>query len=356
MILHVLLDLVENVNNCSQKNVTMSIKSKICNFTPLMFFINSPHKSHEVNKLMWSNMSRVLFHIGDAPCHGQQFHIDSQDSYPSGDPRGLKITDLLRNLTEKNISYFFAEINKSTVKMIDEFSKVLNSLDGSKVKVVNLNSAEDLSELVSSSISSTISDTKSHSMHCLTGKSMKKISVDPSSLSWKIEKMKHYRASLYRAKFNGNIEDIKDKSIELSEAKVGISLADKPFAKGAIRYAYAGMLNGQKFVLKKTASLDPEHNTMKFYTEMVETQVIAKVLANKYFDILQINKNIKFIDVNLICIDNTGEYYTIEEFIPGKFVKWMNNAGSLNEDIYSCALDNNLNTYIRMNENSFCKI
>ncbi|RNA13838.1 hypothetical protein BpHYR1_050282 [Brachionus plicatilis] len=49
------MGLVENVNNCSQKNVTMSIKSKIikflcffviCNFTPLMFFINSPHKSH----------------------------------------------------------------------------------------------------------------------------------------------------------------------------------------------------------------------------------------------------------------------------------------------------------------------
>lgn len=291
---------------------------------------------------MWSNMSRVLFHIGDAPCHGKQFHIDAQDSYPSGDPRGLKITDLLKILTEKNICYYFAEINKSTVKMIDEFSKVLNCLDGSKVKVVHLNSADDLSELVSSSISSTISDTKSQSMHCLAGKPMKKISVDRSSLAWKIEKMKQCRATLYWAKFNGEIEDIKEKKIELSEQKIVIYLAEKPFAKGAIRYAYAGLLNGGKFVLKKTASLDPDHNTMKFYTEMIETQLIAKVLATKYFDILTINKNIKFVDVNLIQIEQTGEYYTIEEFIPGEFVKWMNNAGGLNEDIYSCALGNSL--------------
>jgi hypothetical protein len=70
-------------------------------------------------------MTRVLFHICDAPCHGRDFHNGSNDQYPDGDPRGLKIDKLLANLASKNIDYYFAEINSSTAKMIDEFNKIL---------------------------------------------------------------------------------------------------------------------------------------------------------------------------------------------------------------------------------------
>ena len=66
-------------------------------------------------------MSRILFHIADAPCHGSRFHSDCGDDYPSGDPRGLDITDLIKQIISKNVCYYFAEINKSTLKMIEEF-------------------------------------------------------------------------------------------------------------------------------------------------------------------------------------------------------------------------------------------
>ncbi|KAF0504572.1 kinase-like protein [Gigaspora margarita] len=39
--------------------------------------------------MTWSNATRVLIHIGDAPPHGRRFHTYSHDSYPDGDPNGL---------------------------------------------------------------------------------------------------------------------------------------------------------------------------------------------------------------------------------------------------------------------------
>jgi len=44
----------------------------------------------EVGKLQYKGATRVLFHIGDAPCHGREFHHVRADCNPEGDPRGLK--------------------------------------------------------------------------------------------------------------------------------------------------------------------------------------------------------------------------------------------------------------------------
>ncbi|RIA79403.1 hypothetical protein C1645_840768, partial [Glomus cerebriforme] len=41
-----------------------------------------------ITQLSWRNGTRVLFHIGDYPPHGSQFH-DFRDDYPNGDPYGL---------------------------------------------------------------------------------------------------------------------------------------------------------------------------------------------------------------------------------------------------------------------------
>jgi hypothetical protein len=62
--------------------------------------------------LQWSSSLRMLYHIADAPCHGNEFHTpDILDNYPAGDPLGLIAVNLLRNLQSKNIEYFFGKIN-----------------------------------------------------------------------------------------------------------------------------------------------------------------------------------------------------------------------------------------------------
>ncbi len=293
-----------------------------------------------MSKLSWLNMSRVLFHIGDAPCHGVQFHSDANDSYKEGDPRGLKIKDLLKALVDKNISYYFAEINKSTVKMIDEFNKELLKLNANQINVLNLVSADALTELVTKSIVTTITESKSMSMHSAHGKTIKDIKIDPYSLKCLPEKMKKYKADLFIAKYNGEISDLSAKSFEFEKISTEIYLAENPFAKGSLRFASIGFLDGHiKSVLKQSVFSDPEYNAFKSHKDLIENQVIAAFLAKEFnLNILKTEKPVKFVDVNLIYIKDLDLYFSIEEFISGHFEKWMNNAGVINEDIYSCTL------------------
>merc|ERR1711972_129383 len=45
----------------------------------------------------WVSQTRTLVLIADAPCHGTQYqpHANASDDYPSGDPTGLCVTQLL---------------------------------------------------------------------------------------------------------------------------------------------------------------------------------------------------------------------------------------------------------------------
>lgn len=289
--------------------------------------------------LDWSNMSRILLHIADCPCHGKRFHLGLNDNYPDGDPRGLKIENLLKGLINKSIAYYFAEITELTVKMIDEFSTVLMNTNGHKVNSVKLKSPEGLTELVTSSIEDTITNSKSLSLHSMRGKKMRSLTVDMKYLTWAKNEMKFHKVDFYFPTFTGNISNIRNKKVDFNKQNLSVYLAEKPFAKGALRFAYASLMHGEKrCVMKQSVSIDPEYNTMNYYKEMAETQVIAGLLADQFFSMVKLDKKFKFLTVNLIHIVDQGEFYSIEDYIHGKFLKWMNNAGFINEDIYSSTL------------------
>ena len=288
-------------------------------------------------------MTRILFHIGDAPCHGTRFHSGAHDNYPKGDPRGLNITTLLKNLVDKQIFYYFAEINTSTLKMIEEFNQELLSLNGQRINVLKLSSVDSLTEMVTKSVVNSIMVSKSMSMHATRGKTLKNIQVDPRPVDWSQTAMKKYKAKYLMARFDGEIADLKTKSIVFDEKSVEVWIAPKPFAKGAMRFAYAGYLSDgtmRKSVLKESTIRDVEYNTMLSHKELIENQVIASFLAKKFFDLLKTRaeKSVRFVDVNLIHLVDEGKYFSIEDFIEGSFVKWNNNAGFVDEDIYSCTL------------------
>ena len=121
--------------------------------------------AEEVGRLDWTKMTRVLFHVADAPCRGSRFHCGANDSHPTGDPRGLDITNLLRKVTELNLNYFFAQMNDHTVKMIDEFNRELAELNGNKIEVVKYGAIEGFENTVATTISTSISRSKSTSFH-----------------------------------------------------------------------------------------------------------------------------------------------------------------------------------------------
>ena len=79
---------------------------------------------NDVLKLKWLCSTRLIIHIGDAPCHGKQYHNLQADDYPNGDPSGVSPESLMKKIAQKRIHYFFVEIGKYTEKMVEIFKRV----------------------------------------------------------------------------------------------------------------------------------------------------------------------------------------------------------------------------------------
>jgi hypothetical protein len=81
---------------------------------------------------------RMLFHIADAPAHGNAYHEPRvSDRYPEGDPDGNDPRRLLRHLADMEVEYTFVRITSSTDKMIDVFHEVYTRNEG-RFRVIDL--------------------------------------------------------------------------------------------------------------------------------------------------------------------------------------------------------------------------
>ena len=109
-----------------------------------------------VGNLEWLSKIRVMIHIADAPQHGSRFHDlgKDADNYFDEEPRGLKAEDVINEIKEKNIKYFFVKINKITDKMI----KVFKDIAGARfIEEINLKSPDLLSKLLLKSLTKSLS-------------------------------------------------------------------------------------------------------------------------------------------------------------------------------------------------------
>lgn len=82
-------------------------------------------------QLTWRSGTRVLVHVGDYPCHGQEFHDlgAGADDYLGGDKLGRDAGVLLHQLAVgcKLDSYVFSHLAPRTHKMIQRFRELLGA-------------------------------------------------------------------------------------------------------------------------------------------------------------------------------------------------------------------------------------
>ena len=116
-----------------------------------------------VTNLTWTCKNKVLIHVADAPQHGSRFHDlgKKADRYYDKEPRGLKVEILLDKIKLLNVKYFFAKINSSTDKMVNEFNRTAGY---NLVKNINLKSPDLIAHLVLKSITQTLGDSISDTM------------------------------------------------------------------------------------------------------------------------------------------------------------------------------------------------
>ena len=62
--------------------------------------------------------------MADAPCHGFECHDYLDETYPNGIPGQRNITDIVKDLAEKNISLFCMRITDITDKMFNMFENI----------------------------------------------------------------------------------------------------------------------------------------------------------------------------------------------------------------------------------------
>ena len=315
----------------------------------------------QVGELSWRNKSRVLFHICDAPCHGLRFHNNLNDDHPKGDPEGLQIQDLLKTIVDKNIDYYFAEINSYTEKMIQEFNKELENENGREITLFKLNSAEDLFDKFTTSVTMTIENTKTITMSHPGGTSrvLKDKIINKSNLIFEPSELKKHDAEIIGLEFVGNLETFKslikqytnkvtpvmklDNFIKMRRENSKVLLCEQPFSKGNLRFAYTALVKREtgfeKVVAKNSLYKDDQKDTYQYNKQAIILQVVAKYLADEFNERSRSLMSVKFLNVQIMQLLDTGEYFSIEEYLEGKFEKWSNNIGYLNEKEYSYTLD-----------------
>ena len=102
----------------------------------------------------------MLIHVADSPCHGTKYHnLSYGDYHPRGDPAGLQLDDLMKQLAEKEISYYFGYIKKdATGKMIEVFASALQTQSNglASIKQFDVSDPTYLLEGVFTSVTSSV--------------------------------------------------------------------------------------------------------------------------------------------------------------------------------------------------------
>ncbi|KAL3679451.1 hypothetical protein R1sor_022407 [Riccia sorocarpa] len=131
-------------------------------------------------------LNRLLVHIGDAPCHGVEFHGGAvNDDYPGGDKYGRSIVTILRRLRQtcRVTRYFFCHISTYTHRMIEEFRKDAGTDDW--IEEWQINDLDKVPEKVITASRAAITEPIRLVQHGVTGKQIYVAEkVDPRIPDW----------------------------------------------------------------------------------------------------------------------------------------------------------------------------
>ena len=287
--------------------------------------------------LGWSSASKVIFHVGDSPQHGQRFHDlgPHGDDHYGADPRGLVAEDLFRRMKQIGVKYFFGKVNNSTDKMFAEFQKIggkemVKEVDMSNPNLLNTASVTSISATIEGTLSATVDMVRS--MRAVKGrghlpalskvsscgdKTLKDFSIsdtEPDDLDEShLEPQRKVHWLTCTINFLYNIRDIKEHigSINHSWSNKMVKKARKPFAEGAQRISYHGMRmnyaegeEDEKIVLKEFKHTGTGRDRRSDYVEIMETQCVAAFMASEFNKVAPPgSKRITFlhISIKIIC-------------------------------------------------------
>ncbi|KAI6185381.1 Efk-1 [Aphelenchoides besseyi] len=210
------------------------------------------------SKLEWTSGDetvRILFHITDAPCHGNEYHDLKDDMCADGDPNGITPGKVFHLLRTKKVDYYFGRINYSTDKMIKKFGRA------NKQPVVQFN-VGDVQNILTSVITA-VRESLSLTSRCSSVDSMNsRLTEIESTLIQKVpdrSECAEVEAIFETFELPANLKHIiEDKPLNRRQLPgTSLRIALRPFAMGAERVVYYAwnLKTNQALVLKQFHSL-----------------------------------------------------------------------------------------------------
>lgn len=280
--------------------------------------------------------TQVLIHITDAPCHGQQYHSSTvSDRYPDGDPEGLKLDDLMKQLVEKEITYYFGYINKShTLAMINAFNSSMQAGSNNvySIQQFDASNSDKLLEGVFRSVTSSITTTLAALM---TGGTRlpRKYTIDEKLPDWDSLPSQVVMVTPPPTIGSGAKREMPNKPMN-------VKIAPQPFSEGAQRIVYHAFDEDSKehIVLKCSKWADRRSNCLKRYIETAQVHAIAANYCahfNRERPLLVSTSEVQFVPAGVMQVTDGNElrYFTYEQYLgDGSYTKFNSNLDYVHQE------------------------
>eukprot|EP01034_Spumella_vulgaris_P029794 gene29794-36896_t len=286
----------------------------------------------------WRSATRILYHIGDTPCHGvPEFHDNRGDSHPGGDPNGIKAVNVLTALRTLGVQYYFGKVTNLTDKMVKRFNEIMKG-DKPFVVTTPLNAATMMS-VVTSSVSTSMTPTLSTSARTDGEKvKMRDVELDDTVPTFTAKQKGAEQGHRYRLKPPDSSADLISRVTDVClephpDLKLAaIKMATKPFAKGAMKAAYYGFdcVTNTHVVFKTSMAENASQRTHAKYEAFLACHHVAGHLAVEFNKIKPQNcPAVDFVEISVVHLrERPGEpFFLQEERLEGKFEKFNNNVG-----------------------------
>lgn len=309
---------------------------------------------HVASAMQWESRTRILYHIGDAPCHGSAYQGGpTKDNYPDGHPGDPKVKDILKTLSEKQVEYFFWRINNSTDTMIYKFLEEWKDVcPNAHIKVLELADMA-YTRVLTEAVQKVLADTSSTSLcidECSNVPSDDNLIITPTDIRW--SDIAPIKAGLHVMIPLENLDEImffpsERSCATLHDVDVEIKIAPTYFARGSRLLSKLGVVESrtvgsvktaqtQKVVLKTwnahplgSSSSDPRTQERP-YNRRLTCHRVASYLASEFNKVRPGGSpSISYVSAELITIweRKKGEIAICEAMIEGPYEKYSNNFG-----------------------------
>ncbi|KAJ6228771.1 alpha-protein kinase vwka [Anaeramoeba flamelloides] len=306
---------------------------------------------YKVLELNWTSEVNLLIHIGNAPCHGEEYQntFFSSKKFNDGDPSGKVINKIITKLLQRQIDYAFFSVSKKTQKMISKFEDVYlkNSKNDLRFIVTHQFNQKDLYGFRENILKIIVEMFK---------KAKRRIEQATTVIRTGLKKQKmklegetdvmnpKEKVLIISIDVNTKIEDILlKKQLNWIEREITIQTTKHPSdIQNNVQYYkvlthdFASNLVIKKDNQQRSVSLKRQLNRCQ---NKVITQFLAKKLAMR-FNLLKPYKAVDFLEKH-ICYFQFRQpqvYCTIEPALEGKIIRYNdNNHGKIANGIHTTA-------------------